>query len=183
MLRSIHLSDRAWIGGIHHHADAAHARNQLRKRSQQLGAKIGRDVAAARGEGVAQATMTSTLLCKTSEIGRVLVRTSPSASVRQWTGSSLRSSRRRRGDRMRRREFITRGRIEIINRKGLKAVACECYEVVSRTLDQFLEDKSVHVIDAGTDLRDGTSIASTRPPPPGQEVSSNKAKGERDKGD
>ena len=83
------------------------------------------------------------------------------------------------------RRFISyrRGRIEIINRKGLKAAACECYEVVSRTLDQFLEDKSVHVIDAGTDLRDGTSIASTRPPPPGQEVSSNKAKGERDKGD
>jgi len=36
-----------------------------------------------------------------------------------------------------------RGRIEIINRKGLKAAACECYEVVSRTLDQFLEDKQV----------------------------------------
>jgi CRP-like cAMP-binding protein len=36
-----------------------------------------------------------------------------------------------------------RGRIEIVNRKGLKAAACECYEVVSRTLDQFLEDKQV----------------------------------------
>ena len=36
-----------------------------------------------------------------------------------------------------------RGRIQIVNRKGLKAAACECYEVVSRTLDQFLEDKQV----------------------------------------
>jgi CRP-like cAMP-binding protein len=36
-----------------------------------------------------------------------------------------------------------RGRIEIINRKGLKAAACECYEVVIRTLDQFLEYKPV----------------------------------------
>ena len=34
-----------------------------------------------------------------------------------------------------------RGRIEIVDRKGLKAAACECYEVVSRTFDQFLEDK------------------------------------------
>ena len=34
-----------------------------------------------------------------------------------------------------------RGRIEIINRKGLKAAACECYEVVSQTFDQFLEYK------------------------------------------
>jgi DNA-binding MarR family transcriptional regulator len=33
-----------------------------------------------------------------------------------------------------------RGRIEIVNRKGLKAAACECDEVVSRTFDQFLED-------------------------------------------
>ena len=33
-----------------------------------------------------------------------------------------------------------RRRIEIINRKGLKAAACECHEVVSRTFDQFLED-------------------------------------------
>jgi CRP-like cAMP-binding protein len=33
-----------------------------------------------------------------------------------------------------------RGRIEIVNRKGLKAAACECHEVVSRTFDQFLED-------------------------------------------
>jgi CRP-like cAMP-binding protein len=43
------------------------------------------------------------------------------------------------------RHFISyrRGRIEIVNRKGLKAAACECYEVVSRTLDQFLEDKHV----------------------------------------
>ena len=43
------------------------------------------------------------------------------------------------------RRFISyrRGRIEIINRKGLKAAACECYEVVSRTLDQFLEDRQV----------------------------------------
>jgi CRP-like cAMP-binding protein len=32
-----------------------------------------------------------------------------------------------------------RGRIEIVNRKELKATACECYEVVSRTFDQFLE--------------------------------------------
>jgi CRP-like cAMP-binding protein len=36
-----------------------------------------------------------------------------------------------------------RGRIEIVNRKGLKAAACECYEVVSRTFDQFLEAKQV----------------------------------------
>jgi CRP-like cAMP-binding protein len=43
------------------------------------------------------------------------------------------------------RRFISyrRGRIEIVNRKGLKAAACECYEVVSRTFDQFLEDKQV----------------------------------------
>ena len=43
------------------------------------------------------------------------------------------------------RRFISyrRGRIEIVNRKGLKVTACECYEVVSRTLDQFLEDKKV----------------------------------------
>jgi hypothetical protein len=41
------------------------------------------------------------------------------------------------------RRFISyrRGRIEIINRKGLKAAACECYEVVSQTFDQFLEHK------------------------------------------
>jgi CRP-like cAMP-binding protein len=36
-----------------------------------------------------------------------------------------------------------RGRIEIIDRKGLKAAACECYEVIIRTLDQFLEYKPV----------------------------------------
>lgn len=36
-----------------------------------------------------------------------------------------------------------RGRIEIVNRKALKAAACECYEVVIRTLDQFLEYKPV----------------------------------------
>lgn len=43
------------------------------------------------------------------------------------------------------RRFISyrRGRIEIIDRKGLTAAACECYQVVSRTLDQFLEDKQV----------------------------------------
>jgi hypothetical protein len=43
------------------------------------------------------------------------------------------------------RRFISYrcGRIEILNRKGLKAAACECYEVVSRTFDQFLEDKQV----------------------------------------
>src|SRR5437762_2885260 len=33
-----------------------------------------------------------------------------------------------------------RGRIEIVNRKGLKAAACQCYDVVNRTFDQFLED-------------------------------------------
>jgi CRP-like cAMP-binding protein len=45
--------------------------------------------------------------------------------------------------RLQSRRFISyrRGRIEIINRKGLKAAACECYEVVSRTLDQFMQDK------------------------------------------
>jgi Mn-dependent DtxR family transcriptional regulator len=32
-----------------------------------------------------------------------------------------------------------RRRIEIINRKGLKAAACECHAVISRTFDQFLE--------------------------------------------
>ncbi len=36
-----------------------------------------------------------------------------------------------------------RGRIQIVNRKGLKAAACECYEVVSRTFDQFLGHKQV----------------------------------------
>lgn len=43
------------------------------------------------------------------------------------------------------RRFISyrRGRIEIVNREGLKVAACECYDVVSRTLDQFLEDKKV----------------------------------------
>jgi Crp-like helix-turn-helix protein len=41
------------------------------------------------------------------------------------------------------RKFIRyqHGRIEIVDRKGLKASACECYTVVSRTFDQFLEDK------------------------------------------
>jgi CRP-like cAMP-binding protein len=34
-----------------------------------------------------------------------------------------------------------RGRIEIVDRKGLKRAACECYAVVSRTFDAFLEDK------------------------------------------
>jgi CRP-like cAMP-binding protein len=36
-----------------------------------------------------------------------------------------------------------RGRIQIMDRKGLKATACDCYEVVIRTLDQFLEYKPV----------------------------------------
>jgi CRP-like cAMP-binding protein len=36
-----------------------------------------------------------------------------------------------------------RGRIQIVNRNGLKAAACECYEVVSRTFDHFLEHKQV----------------------------------------
>jgi DNA-binding MarR family transcriptional regulator len=36
-----------------------------------------------------------------------------------------------------------RGRIEVVNRKELKATACECYEVVSRTFDHFLEHKQV----------------------------------------
>jgi CRP-like cAMP-binding protein len=36
-----------------------------------------------------------------------------------------------------------RGRIQIVNRKGLKAAACECYEVVSRTFDHFLEHTQV----------------------------------------
>jgi CRP-like cAMP-binding protein len=42
------------------------------------------------------------------------------------------------------RRFIRyrRGRIEIINRDGLKAAACECYEVVSQTLDLFLQRKA-----------------------------------------
>jgi Mn-dependent DtxR family transcriptional regulator len=41
------------------------------------------------------------------------------------------------------RRLITyrRGRIEIVDRTRLKAAACECYAVVSRTFDQFLEDK------------------------------------------
>jgi DNA-binding MarR family transcriptional regulator len=56
------------------------------------------------------------------------------------------------------RRFIRyrRGRIEIVNRKGLKAAACECYEVVSRTFDQFLED---HEIDAAESIvpRGGSS--------------------------
>jgi CRP-like cAMP-binding protein len=34
-----------------------------------------------------------------------------------------------------------RGQIEIVNRNELKAAACECYEVISRTFDQILEDK------------------------------------------
>jgi hypothetical protein len=36
-----------------------------------------------------------------------------------------------------------RGRIEIVNRRGLKAAACECYDVISRPFDQILEDKQV----------------------------------------
>jgi CRP-like cAMP-binding protein len=36
-----------------------------------------------------------------------------------------------------------RGRIEIVDRKGLKTTACECYEVVSQTFDQFLRDNLV----------------------------------------
>jgi hypothetical protein len=41
------------------------------------------------------------------------------------------------------RRFIKyrRGQIEIVNRNELKAAACECYEVISRTFDQILEDK------------------------------------------
>ena len=30
-----------------------------------------------------------------------------------------------------------RKRVEIVNRRGLKAAACECYEVISRTFDQI----------------------------------------------
>ncbi len=32
------------------------------------------------------------------------------------------------------------GRIEIVNRKGLKAAACESHAVISRTFNEFLED-------------------------------------------
>jgi CRP-like cAMP-binding protein len=41
------------------------------------------------------------------------------------------------------RRFISyrRGRIQIIKREGLKAAACECYEVVSRTLDEVLQHR------------------------------------------
>jgi CRP-like cAMP-binding protein len=48
--------------------------------------------------------------------------------------------------RLQSQRFISyrRGRIEIINRKGLKVAACECYDVVSRTLDQFLQGQAVH---------------------------------------
>jgi hypothetical protein len=49
LLRSIHLSNRAWIGGIHHYPETAHARNQLRKGCQQLGTKIRGTVATAGG--------------------------------------------------------------------------------------------------------------------------------------
>lgn len=34
-----------------------------------------------------------------------------------------------------------RGRIELLDRKGLKAAACECYGVVRRTFDQVLDEK------------------------------------------
>jgi CRP-like cAMP-binding protein len=34
-----------------------------------------------------------------------------------------------------------RGRIEILDRKGLGAAACECYGVMRRTFDQLLEDE------------------------------------------
>jgi CRP-like cAMP-binding protein len=34
-----------------------------------------------------------------------------------------------------------RGRIEVLDRRGLKATACKCYDVISRTFDQVLEDK------------------------------------------
>ncbi len=46
---------------------------------------------------------------------------------------------------LRSRRFISyrRGRIQIVDRKGLKAAACECYEVVSRTFDHFLEHNQV----------------------------------------
>jgi CRP-like cAMP-binding protein len=41
------------------------------------------------------------------------------------------------------RRFIRyrRGRIEIVNRSQLKTAACECYEVISRTFDELLEDR------------------------------------------
>jgi CRP-like cAMP-binding protein len=41
------------------------------------------------------------------------------------------------------RRFIKyrRGRIEIVNRSQLKTAACECYEVISRTFDELLEDR------------------------------------------
>ena len=42
--------------------------------------------------------------------------------------------------------------------------------------------QAAHVIDAGTDLREGSCIASPRPPT-GQEVSRNKAERERNKRD
>ena len=38
-----------------------------------------------------------------------------------------------------------RGRIEIIDGKGLKAAACECYEVVTQTLNHFLEYKPTKI--------------------------------------
>jgi CRP-like cAMP-binding protein len=34
-----------------------------------------------------------------------------------------------------------RGRIEILDHKGLKAVACECYGVMRRTFEQVVDDK------------------------------------------
>jgi CRP-like cAMP-binding protein len=49
------------------------------------------------------------------------------------------------------RRFISyrRGQIQIINHEGLKAAACECYEVVSRTLEQFLQHKRPQIKAAG----------------------------------
>jgi hypothetical protein len=50
------------------------------------------------------------------------------------------------------RRFISyrRGQIQIINQEGLKAAACECYEVVSRTLEQFLQHKGPQIKAAGS---------------------------------
>jgi Crp-like helix-turn-helix domain len=99
---------------------------------------------------VQQTSLCNSLLDAVSRLSRVLMVLSE-----QGAGDTISFSQERLADtlglrrssvtaaaqKLQSRRFISyrRGRIEIIDREGLKAAACECYEVVSRTLDQFLQ--------------------------------------------